>query len=1216
MEVIPRRLMLSVSACGSRGLTLGGGGGFGQTNQASTAFGARPGFGSSGASFGASTTPATGGGLFGAPASTPAFGAANNTTGGGLFGQQSGGGFGSTPASTFGSASVGAGVQHGQPSNEIHNYPTGPPPPLPGTGTQAPLYQPTWQRDPATSSMAANAPPPHLFHAITAMEAYRGGSNEELRLMDYMQNRKEPTAQQPAAGASTGFGQTAASTGFGSTSVFGQQPATTTPAFGAPKPAGGLFGSTSTGTSGFGSTPAAGGFGSTTTGGGLFGQQSNTTNTFGQQNNTGGGLFGSNTNQQQPAASGGLFGSSTNAFGQNNQTQQPASTGFGFGAAKPAFGATAPATGFGSTPAAGTSTGFGQTNTTNPSPFGGFGAQNTTQPQQTGGLFGGGSTGFGQTNTQQTNAFGQNNSQQGQQQTGGLFGSTAPKPAGGLFGSTPAAPATTGFGGFGATNTTQPAPATGGLFGQNNTTTASSTPFGQQQNTQQQTGGGLFGSTASTGGGLFGQNKPAAPATGGLFGQTNNTQPAQTGAGGFGGFGSTLGGATQQQSGGGLFGNTNNNQANAPKPLFSGGGSSLFGQQQQQQPAAQTGTTGGLFGGLNQSQNNASTGGLFGSTAQPQQQSTFGQSGGLFGSTLGQTNNNNNQQQQSLSASVDQNPYGRSDLFTYSGQKLELGSTNKKPALPPLTVSSYRITPTKGRLTQLRGFASSVNLAQSANGRASPSAASPSRSVLGSPAPSDRYKGLTDAALSPNAFIPRPSVKKINVAAPKPTLGGDDRLESVLGKSALRSSANGSAPGTPTLSATTRSPTLAASTSRTTEDTPTRSKTPAETSMRVAVSERPLKRGDYWCRPKLEKLRMMSHDELRRLEHFSAGRKGFGSVEFLEPVDLTGLSSLSDLLGDIITVEELELTVYPDDSNKPPMGKGLNVPAEISLENVFARDKATRQPITDPKDPRYQRKLKRIQAVPDTEFISLDEHGVWTFRVEHFTTYGLDDSDEEMEDASSSPPRKSRSDDLSSSSFISEDEDDDFLPTKGLHDADATSTETSLEEEDEDSYDESVDLSEEFDVSSADMSADWDKPIKAKLGSQGMQRLREMQSSFFAQDNKAKRAIDSQRAAVDRAAELLERKRFEAGFGDAEEEDAKLDVRAVERASFGEPSSPPRFRRPRKYAKVALADSFVKGNEGVRPDAGLALGRSFRCSWGPNGELVHFGKICAPGDKL
>jgi nuclear pore complex protein Nup98-Nup96 len=69
------------------------------------------------------------------------------------------------------------------------------------------------------------------------------------------------------------------------------------------------------------------------------------------------------------------------------------------------------------------------------------------------------------------------------------------------------------------------------------------------------------------------------------------------------------------------------------------------------------------------------------------------------------------------------------------------------------------------------------------------------------------------------------------------------------------------------------------------------------------------------------------------------------------------------------------------------------------------------------------------------------------------------------------------------------------------------------------------------------------------------------------------------------------------------------------RPSFGMKPSPPVLRQPRKYARVALVDTVEKDREGVKIDAGLSLGRSFRCSWGPNGEFVHFGKICAPSMK-
>ncbi|GMK55427.1 hypothetical protein CspeluHIS016_0204830 [Cutaneotrichosporon spelunceum] len=1190
-----------------------GSGGFG-SNTATNSFGARPSFGATGTStFGG--TGNTSGGLFGSNTNTNnAFGS-NNASSGGLFGSRPSGFGGGT--STFGSGSTGGfntnNAQAVQPSNQVHLWSNQPPPPIPQTGTAAPPYQPTWQRDPPQSLGKEN--PANLFHMITAMEPYRGGSFEELRMLDYQQGRKEPTAQ--AQPATTGFGQPAAPFGMASntTNTFGQ-PAASTSTFGAAKP-GGLFGSTSTPASGFGTS--SGGFGAqANTGGGLFGQSNATNIGFGAQNtNTGGGLFGQ-ANQQQPNTGGGLFGN-TNTFGQNTQQQQNTGLGgFGATANKPAFGATT--SGFGTN--SGTST-FGQNTAGTTSGFGGFGQpQNQQQTQNTGGgLFGSGTGGFGQANLQTNTGgglFGQTNTQQ-QQQPGGLFGNNAAAKPGGLFGSTPAAgTTTTGFGGFGQTNTNTAQPTTS-LFGQNNAApTTTGGLFGQQQAQPAAAGGGLFGNTNTNtntaGGGFFGA-KPATTTGGGLFGSAAS-QPAATTNTGFGGFGQQT--AAPATTGGGLFG-SNTAAGAAQKPSLFGGGGGLFGQQQQtQQPSATTG--GGLFGSLGQSTTAAQPTGLFGSTTQPvQQQSTLGQSGGLFGSTLGQSTLNLQQQQQpSLTASVDQNPYGRSDLFQYSGQKLELGSTNKKPALPPLTASSYRPSPSKGsRLTKLRGFSTS-----SVNGSTSSQKAS--SSAPNSPRTSDRYAGLSDTALSPNAFIPRTNVKKITVAPTRTLNGGDDPLESVLGKSALRSSVNNSAPPTPDLS--TGSPALPASTSRQAiEDTPTRR--PARTqpqTLTVAASERPLKSGDYWCRPKLEKLKALSHDQLSSLSDFTVGRKGFGEVTFLRPVDLTSVSSLNDLLGGIIVIESLELTVYPDETEKPPRGEGLNVPAEISLENVWARDKATRQPIKDPNDPRYKRQLKRIQAVPETEFRSFHD-GVWTFRVEHFSRYGLDASDDEDgedEGVGSATPNKFKSSDEKSPSIYSDEDDDFFPPTKSLYDADVVSDEhdSGLDETSDMSYD---DEDEDEDMEALpDYNDDYEdeldayRVIKSKLGSQGMQRMREMQSAFFgAQETKSKRpTLVEQKANEIRQA--LERKRAEAGFDDAEEGVARLDDRAVKRASFGESSRPCQLRQPRKYAKVPLDQSFVAGNESVRPDAGLALGRTFRCSWGPNGELVHMGKICSPSTNF
>lgn len=96
-----------------------------------------------------------------------------------------------------------------------------------------------------------------------------------------------------------------------------------------------------------------------------------------------------------------------------------------------------------------------------------------------------------------------------------------------------------------------------------------------------------------------------------------------------------------------------------------------------------------------------------------------------------------------------------------------------------------------------------------------------------------------------------------------------------------------------------------------------------------------------------------------------------------------------------------EVTVYPDDSKKPPLGEGLNRRAEITLDRVWPVDKSTGDYITDPERlaaMRYEERLARAAHRLTAKFIEYrPETGSWVFRVNHFSKYGLEDSDEENE---------------------------------------------------------------------------------------------------------------------------------------------------------------------------------------------------------------------------
>ncbi|KAG2155090.1 nucleoporin autopeptidase-domain-containing protein [Suillus bovinus] len=469
---------------------------------------------------------------------------------------------------------------------------------------------------------------------------------------------------------SSGFGQPSgfgAGTGFGSTGAFGQpqqpqtnpmfgnlanpstgtsafggfgqnppQPAASTSAFGAPKPATGLFGGA--GTSAFGS-------------GG---------NTFGSTAGTGTTVFGSN------ATTGGAFSS----FGQNRATT-------GFGVTSPTTGndTTAPVTTGTSNPPyssfsekdpTSTSTLQYQTITAMPAYRGTsleeLRYQDYQQGRKTAGAFGQPSF-SGTATTQPTNLFG--GAPPTQPASTSIFGGSAGAGTGAFGNTGTTGNAGTGFGTFAQPQPAQPATGTGtGVFG---STFGQPQQQQQQQQQQQPSAFSSFGQPqqpapagTSIFGGTFGQqNKPATGFGSGAFGSTSGAfgstgtfgQPAgQPTAGTTGIFGQPQ----QQPAAGSTFGGFGSNTAAKPsifgQPAQTGTTSTSFGafgnQQQQQQPQQpqqqpQQPQAGGLFGnpggglfGQPQQQQQPQQTGLFGSTPAQPQGSIFGApttGGGLFG---------------------------------------------------------------------------------------------------------------------------------------------------------------------------------------------------------------------------------------------------------------------------------------------------------------------------------------------------------------------------------------------------------------------------------------------------------------------------------------------------------------------------------------------------------------------------------------------------------
>lgn len=101
----------------------------------------------------------------------------------------------------------------------------------------------------------------------------------------------------------------------------------------------------------------------------------------------------------------------------------------------------------------------------------------------------------------------------------------------------------------------------------------------------------------------------------------------------------------------------------------------------------------------------------------------------------------------------------------------------------------------------------------------------------------------------------------------------------------------------------------------------------------------------------------------------------------------------------VVHFRHKEVIIYPDDENKPAVGKGLNRKAQVTLDQVWPHDKTDRKPIKDRErleEMGYEDKLRRVCEKHDMRYIDYrPETGSWVFKVEHFSKYGLSDSDEE-----------------------------------------------------------------------------------------------------------------------------------------------------------------------------------------------------------------------------
>lgn len=147
----------------------------------------------------------------------------------------------------------------------------------------------------------------------------------------------------------------------------------------------------------------------------------------------------------------------------------------------------------------------------------------------------------------------------------------------------------------------------------------------------------------------------------------------------------------------------------------------------------------------------------------------------------------------------------------------------------------------------------------------------------------------------------------------------------------------------------------------------------------------------------IEELMLMKLEELERVKNFRVSNS-FGSVEFPGEVDITYLN-----LDKIISIENNSAEVYPDSaeadlfyqsSEKPPVGSKLNRKAIISFNNCVIAENLSKKNNGQIDPDVIRNSIQTWCKKNGCTLVALNvSTGAWSFQVEHFTKYKLDDDE-------------------------------------------------------------------------------------------------------------------------------------------------------------------------------------------------------------------------------
>ncbi|KAK1302990.1 hypothetical protein QJS10_CPB12g01286 [Acorus calamus] len=361
-----------------------------------------------------------------------------------------------------------------------------------------------------------------------------------------------------------------------------------------------------------------------------------------------------------------------------------------------------------------------------------------------------------------------------------------------------------------------------------------------------------------------------------------------------------------------------------------------------------------------------------------------------------------------------------------------------------------------------------------------------------------------------------------------------------------------------------------------------------------------LRSHDYFMEPSLNELMTREITDAgycSRVQDFMVGRLGYGYIRFYGETDVRWL-----FLDQIVKFEKNTVSVYENEIEAPPLGQGLNKPAEVSLLLRL------RSPVMEgPSLSKFLKKLKaRTESLGGTFISYAPSNGEWKFSVTHFSRYGLADDDEEdvvMDDAG----------------------------VRRVAEPSGTA---------------GVDVDEEFhmDFSGSVLS----HSLPAHLGLDPV-KMREMRMLLFPEntwDNvdglhtNEKHSFEKDYMRVDSPTSSMKYSAEKSSLlGSSRKTSKKISSVAPRKtpqallkySRNGIDCSPPRnilmtWQNKSTPVRVSKVEGFKLDLQHPTPmsnnrfnnvvDAGLFMGRSFRVGWGPNGVLVHSGMpVCNPDLK-